>query len=65
MKRFETIAKKMIANGSTEYRTAKYTYSIRDRIDENGNYYYCLMRAENWCLEAFSDNSWESLMRIQ
>ena len=36
MKRFEAIAKKMIANGSIEYRAAKYTYSIRERIDENG-----------------------------
>ena len=29
MKRFEAIAKKMIANGSTEYRTAKYTYRMK------------------------------------
>lgn len=67
MKRFEAIAKKMIANGSTKYRTAKYTYRIKDRIDENGDGYYCLMRIENWRLEidyAFSDNYWENLMRV-
>jgi hypothetical protein len=64
MKRIETIAKKMIETGSTEYRTAKYTYRIKDRIDENGDGYYSLERAENWRLEAFSDNSWERLMRV-
>ena len=64
MKRIETIAKKMIETGSTEYRTAKYTYRIKDRIDENGDGYYSLERAENWRLEAFPDNSWVSLMRV-
>ena len=64
MKRFEAIAKKMIANGSTEYRTAKYTYRIKDRIDENGDGYYSLERAENWRIEAFPGNNWESLMRV-
>ena len=64
MKRIETIAKKMIETGSTEYRTAKYTYRIKDRIDENGDGYYSLECTENWHLEAFPDNSWESLMRV-
>ena len=64
MKRIEAIAKKMIETGSTEYRTAKYTYRIKDRIDKNGDGYYSLERAENWRLEAFSDNSWERLMRV-